>query len=64
MAVQPASGDADGEAPQTRLAKALDVCEAALAEPGDVHARIQAVAETLPALRAAAQAASKAAPDG
>jgi hypothetical protein len=57
MAVQPDSGATDGEAPQ-RLAKALDVCEAALAEPGDTHARIQAVADALPELRAAALAAS------
>lgn len=56
MAVQPASGETDGEAPQTRLARALDVAEAALEEPGDAHARIQAVAETLPELRAAAKA--------
>jgi hypothetical protein len=61
MAVQPAPkialGETDGEAPHSRLARALNLAEAALAEPGDAHARIQAVADALPELRAAAKAA-------
>ena len=57
MAVQPASGEPDGEAPHRRLARAMDVAEAALKEPGDAHTRIQAVAETLSEVCAAAKAA-------
>jgi hypothetical protein len=63
MAVQTASRETDGEAP-ARLAAALDAAAAALREPGNAHALIQAVAETLPELRNAAKIAAEAARDG
>ncbi|MDX2276111.1 MAG: hypothetical protein NW206_11740 [Hyphomonadaceae bacterium] len=58
MAVErvPEPGNHEGEAP-ARLAAALDLAEAALKSTEGAHARIQAVAETLPELASAAQAA-------